>query len=74
MQRVLDAALFEPGAYASPDAADAWFAPAPEKATRPSTAPAPKENQPRRSAPRERAPPVAGHAGRRRVEIEQYGA
>jgi hypothetical protein len=44
MQRVLDAALFEPGAYASPDAADAWFAPAPEKRhNAPSTAPAPKE-------------------------------
>ena len=33
MQRVLDAALFEPGAYVAPDVADAWFAPAPEKAT-----------------------------------------
>ena len=35
MQKVLDAALFEPGAYATPDAADAWFAPAPEKRTTP---------------------------------------
>jgi hypothetical protein len=44
MQRVLDAALFEPGAYVAPDVADAWFAPAPEKRhNAPSTAPAPKE-------------------------------